>query len=584
MNAIGHLASFGPTIIVVNRNVRYLALEEPAMTQPLPTVRTRYSEAEIAEFYAAGYWQTTGLFDVLDAQVAAAPDKTFVFDSTNSYTYRELRETAIRLAAGLQRLGIRRGDRVVVQLPNWSEFALCVAAISRLGAVLVPIMPIYRDDEVAYVLAHSGAKVAVTCEEFKGFRYLDMFLRLRAQAPELGSLVGVRTTSPVDPAGTTTLEALLAGPGDDQSLPEPGAPDDPLLIVYTSGTTARPKGCLHTFNTVRMSAEAIRRSVGYTADDVQFGPSPVSHSTGAVTSIVLPLISGASSHFMEAWDPEEGLQRIQKYGCSVTVTATAFLQMLLATYDRDRHDPGSLRLWICAGSPIPGAVVERAMSEISGCRVLSLYGRSENMVTTMCAVSDEPGCASASDGRAAPGAEVVVVDSEGKPLPTGQEGDIAYKGPGHMIEYFRDPEHTAELFTSDGYSRSGDLGVLDGDGFVRVTGRLKDIVIRGGLNISAREVEDLLTGFPAFSDVAFVAMPDERLGERGCLYAVLAPGNDAPSLADVVAYLRERKLATPKLPERLEIIDSLPMTATGKVQKHVLRADIAAKVKAASAS
>jgi cyclohexanecarboxylate-CoA ligase len=554
------------------------------MTQPLPTVQARYTAAEIDGFYAAGLWEHTTVSDLLDAQAEAQPDKTFIFDSTNGYTYRELRDAARRLATGLNRIGIGPGDRVVVQLPNWSEFVLCAAAIARLGAVLVPIMPIYRDDEVAYVLNHSGAKVAITCEEFKGFRYVDMFSRLRADAPELGTLVVARASQPVDPTVATAFEELLvrsASESDHADLGDRQSPDDPYLIVYTSGTTARPKGCLHTFNTMRVSAQAIRTSLEYTADDVQFGPSPVSHSTGVITSFVLPLIAGASSHLMEAWEPEEGLQRIQKHGCTVTVTATAFLQMLMAVYDPDRHHAGSLRLWVCAGSPIPGAIVERANDSLSGCRVLSLYGRSENFLTTMCTVDDPPLRSSTSDGSAIAGATVVIVDGDGMPVPVGTEGDIAYQGGGHMLEYFRDPEHTAELFTAAGYSRSGDLGVMDVDGFVRVTGRLKDIVIRGGLNISARELEDLLAGYPRFANVAVVAMPDDRLGEKVCLYAIVAPGQVAPTLDEVVAYLRERKLATPKLPERLELVDALPMTATGKIQKHVLRADIAMKVKGA---
>jgi acyl-CoA synthetase (AMP-forming)/AMP-acid ligase II len=548
--------------------------------QPLPTIHERYSDAQIAGFYDAGYWQRTGVFDLVEAQAAAQPDKTFVFDSTRGYTYRQLRDTALQLAVGLHRLGIGKGDRVAVQLPNWSEFVLCATAVARLGAVIVPIMPIYRDDEVAYVLTHSGAKVAITCEEFKAFRYVDMFDRLRPQAAELATLVVVRGSVPSRVA--MPFEELLADVTPEAAAAEldaPPAADDPLLIVYTSGTTARPKGCLHTFNTMRFSAEALRRSLNYTADDVQFGPSPVSHSTGMITSFVLPLVAGASSHLMEAWDPEEGLQRIQKYGCTVTVTATAFLQMLMAAYDPSRHDAGSLRLWVCAGSPIPGAVVERASAMLSGCRVLSLYGRSENFLTTMCTVADPPVRSSTSDGSAIEGAQVVVVDQNGSPVAAGAEGDIAYRGPGHMLEYFRDPEHTAELFTPGGFSRSGDLGVMDADGFVRVTGRLKDIVIRGGLNISARELEDLLAGYPKFANAAVVAMPDERLGERVCLYAVLAAGETAPTLDGVTAYLRERNLATPKLPERLEVGDSLPMTATGKVQKHLLRADIAAKLK-----
>jgi cyclohexanecarboxylate-CoA ligase len=552
------------------------------MTQPLPTIHTRFSDVEIASFYAAGTWQRSGLFEILEAQVAVLPDKRFVFDSTISYTYRELRDTALQLAVGLQRIGVGRGDRVAVQLPNWSEFFVCAAAVARLGAVIVPIMPIYRDDEVAYVLNHSGAKVAITCEEFKGFRYVDMFDKLRTEALGLGALIVVRGSEPVDREAAIPFVEVLASITPDlvAELGEPGGPDEPLLIVYTSGTTARPKGCLHTFNTLRFSAEALRKSLDYTAEDVQFGPSPVSHSTGLITSLVLPLIAGASSHLMEAWEPEEGLRRIQQHGCTVTVTATAFIQMLMATYESDRHDASSLRLWVCAGSPIPGAIVERANASLGGCRVLSLYGRSENFLTTMCTVNDVPARSSTSDGSAIVGAEVAIVDNDGCLLPAGQEGDICYRGPGHMIEYFRDPEHTAELFTPDGYSRSGDLGVMDADGFVRVTGRLKDIVIRGGLNISARELEDLLAGYPSFSTVAVVAMPDERLGEKVCLYGVVAPGEIAPALADVVAYLRDCKLATPKLPERLEIVESLPMTATGKVQKHMLRADIASKLKA----
>jgi cyclohexanecarboxylate-CoA ligase len=546
------------------------------MSSPVKTVRDRYTDDQIAAFYAAGYWQTTSFTAVAAEQAAGRGGRTFIFDSTTSLTYAEFRDKALRVGVGLRRQGVQRGDRVAVQLPNWTDFAVIALALSRIGAILVPIMPIYRQDEVGYVLRHSGAVAAVTCEEFRGFEHLAMFEELRSSIP------GFRTVYVARAPGTDATPALdgLVVDGDldalDAEAGPDSAPDDGFLIVYTSGTTSLPKGCFHTFNTVRASATAIIKSLDYTQAEVQFGPSPVTHSTGLVTSVVLPLIAGAKSHLMEVWDPEEGLHRIEEYACTATVTATPFLQMLMAAYDPAKHDTSSMRLWVCAGSPIPGAIVERSR-ELLGCQTLSLYGRSENFLTTMCTVSDAPERSATSDGSALAGAEVKIVAPDGLEVPRGEEGDIAYRGPSHMIEYFSDDEQTAALFTRDGFSRSGDLGRMDADGFVRVTGRIKDIIIRGGLNISAREIEDRLLTHAAIASVAVVGMPDERLGEKVCAYVVLAEGSETLTLDDITALLREHKVAAQKLPERLEIVDALPMTATGKVQKHVLRADIDAK-------
>jgi acyl-CoA synthetase (AMP-forming)/AMP-acid ligase II len=552
------------------------------MDTPVKTVRDRYTEEQIDGFYAAGYWQPTSFNTLIADQAARRGEQTFVFDSTTSLTYADFRDKALRVAVGLKRQGVRRGDRVVVQLPNWTDFPLVAAALSRIGAVLVPIMPIYRAEEVAYVLRHSAAVAAVTCEEFRGFGHLAMFEELRSAAPELRALYVARSAGT---SQTASLDSLVVGGELPDLQAEAGpdsSPDDGFLVVYTSGTTSRPKGCFHTFNTVRASASAIGKSLAYAEHDVQFGPSPVTHSTGLVTSVVLPLIAGAKSYLMEAWDPHEGLIRIEKYGCTAAVTATPFLQMLMAVYDPAKHDASSMRLWVCAGSPIPGAIVERSR-QLLGCQTLSLYGRSENFLTTMCTVADPPRRSASSDGSAVEGAEVKVVGADGLEVPRGEEGDIAYRGPSHMIEYFRDEEQTAALFTPEGFSRSGDLGRMDSGGFVRVTGRLKDIIIRGGMNISARDLEDHLLQHPAIENVAIVGMPDERLGEKVCAYVVLAGRSSTLTLEDVTAYLREHRLATQKLPERLEIVSALPTTATGKIQKHVLRADIREKLGARSA-
>jgi cyclohexanecarboxylate-CoA ligase len=542
----------------------------------LKTIRDRYTDEQISQFYDAGYWQSSSFAELIRDQAQARADKAFVFDSSTSLTFADFHERSLRLAVGLKRAGIARSERVAVQLPNWTEFPLIAAALSRIGAILVPIMPIYRDDEVGFVLNHSGAVAAITCVEFKRFGHLAMFEELLSDAPNVRALYAARAPEGFSSDTVSALDDLYAAGELTDLEAEAGpdtSPDDGFLIVYTSGTTSRPKGCFHTFNTVRASATAISNSLEYGEDDVQFGPSPISHSTGLVTSVVGPLIAGASSYLMEAWEPEEGLRRIAQYKCTAAVTATPFLQMLMGAYDQEKHDVSSLRLWVCAGSPIPGSIVTSAR-ELLGFRTLSLYGRSENFLTTMCTLDDAPERSATSDGSALMGAAVQVVGTDGEQVPAGEEGDIAYRGPSHMIEYFQDDEQTEALFTSDGFSRSGDLGRMDEAGFVRVTGRLKDIIIRGGMNISAREVEDHLLTHPAIANVAVVGYPDERLGEKVCAYVTLKDASATVTLEDISVHLREHKVAVQKFPERLEIIGELPMTATGKVQKHVLRAEL----------
>ncbi|GAA1365023.1 medium-chain fatty-acid--CoA ligase [Arthrobacter rhombi] len=552
------------------------------MSTYVPTLQERYSPEQVRAYYEAGLWLEESYYEQVAKQAERQPDKVAVFDSTVSLTYGQYREQILRLAVGLKRLGIRPGERIVAQVPNIAEFPVIAGAANRIGAVIVPVMPIYRAHDLEHVLSDSGAAVAFFAREFGGFNYQDMFASLQPQAPALRHLVALRTEG-TGTEGALAYESLFAD-GDLTALEEeagPGAsPDDPFEIVYTSGTTSRPKGCFHTLNTVRSSAIQIIRAAGYTADDIQFGPSPITHSTGLVTSVLIPLYLGASSHFMEKWEPGDGARRVQEHRLTAAVTATAFLQMLMKAYDPEQHDASSLRLWICAGSPIPGSVVRAASEMFPDCRIQSLYGRSENLLTTMCALSDEPERSITSDGRAIEPSVVQVVDGEGRELPHGEEGDVAYLGPSHMLGYWNNRPATEELFTPGGFSRSGDLGVMDAEGFVRITGRSKDIIIRGGMNISAREVEDELLQSPGVANVAVVAMPDERLGEKCCAFVVPADDGAAPDLETIVAFLKERGIATQKLPERLEIVDELPTTATGKIQKHLLRALVAEKVKA----
>jgi acyl-coenzyme A synthetase/AMP-(fatty) acid ligase len=548
----------------------------------VPTLEERYSPEQIRAFYESKVWLRDSFYGQASSQAEKQPDKVAFFDSTSSLTYAEFREQILRLAVGLKRLGVQRGERVLAQVPNITEFPVIAGAVNRIGAIIVPVMPIYRSHDLEHVLENSGASVALFAQTFGGFSYEAMFAQLQHSAPMLRQLVVLRADGPLA-AGAISYESLLVEGDLDTLAAEAGpdsSPDDPFEIVYTSGTTSRPKGCFHTLNTVRSSAVQIARSLDYSADDVQFGPSPITHSTGLVTSVLIPLYLGASSHFMEKWDPADGVQRVREHQLTAAVTATPFLQMLMKAFDPARDDASSLRIWVCAGAPIPGSVVEAATKMFPGCRILSLYGRSENLLTTLCSTSDATERSTTSDGRAADPSVVQVVDGDGLELPRGEVGDVAYRGPSHMLGYWNNREATEELFTPEGFSRSGDLGFMDEDGFVRITGRSKDIIIRGGMNISAREVEDELLQNPQVANVAVVAMPDERLGEKCCAFVVPADDGGAPDLETIVAFLKERGIANQKLPERLEVVDELPTTATGKIQKHVLRAQIAEKVSA----
>lgn len=544
-----------------------------------PTVHDRYSAEEITANYANGLWREDTLFDVLEQQVAKRGDKVFGTDSTTSYSFRELRDAALRLATGLVRRGIGPDDRVAVQIPNWTEFFVIASAITRIGAVIVPIMPICRRDEVGHIVDSAGVKAAFSAGEYRGFDHADLFLELARTNRCLETVIVVRSEDVPD--GAIAYQDLPAEVDTSAAAHEIGpgcGPDDPFVIVYSSGTTSRPKGCLHTFNTMSCGARLIAMGWRYSSDDVQFGPSPVTHTTGLVTSFILPLIHGAASHLVERWEPREGLEHIAKFGCTAAVTATAFLQTLINAYDPNVHDASSMRFWTLAGAPIPGSVVETARALLPNMQVLSLYGRTECIATTMCTVDDDASRSVTSDGRGLPFQEARIVSNDGNELPRGEEGDIAYRGAMNCLGYINQPEETAANYTAEGFHRSGDLGTMDPDGYVRVTGRLKDIVIRGGLNISVRQVEDLLAAHPAVRDIACVDMPDPKVGEKMCAYLVPADGAEPLTLEDIRTYLLGEGLAIQHVPERLEVIEAMPTTATGKIQKHLLRADINAKL------
>lgn len=544
---------------------------------PVPSPQDQYDAATIAGFRAAGYWHDDVLAACVDRRAAEDPSGVVVTDGYGALTAAELRGSAYRLAAALMERGVGPGDRVQVQLPNWNEFVVVYVALARIGAVLVPTMPIYRHDEVRYAIEHSGARVSIVPGDFRKFDYAGMLAELRASGLDLDHVITVRADAG---AGDARFEDLVAGvdiPGDDVLGPPPAA-DDLHCIIYTSGTESRPKGCVHTFNTVTYTVHALGADVmGLGPGDVMFMPSPITHATGLVMGVTTPLILGAAIHLMDAWEPKAALARIAEHRCTASMTATPFLTMALGVLD-GTDDVSSLRVWVSAGAPIPETLLTEWKSRMPSCALLPVYGRSEGLLVTACRLDDPPEKVVSSDGKAFPGVVLEIRGEDGSVLAPGAEGEICHGGPGLMLGYWQDPERTAAAIDDRGVSASGDLGRVDEDGFMRVTGRIKDLIIRGGTNISAREIEEHLLTHPKVANVAAVSVPDDRLGEKVGVF-VVAKG-EPPTLAELGDYLRnERQISVHKLPEYLFGIDELPTTATGKVQKFLLRDMAAAELK-----
>jgi acyl-CoA synthetase (AMP-forming)/AMP-acid ligase II len=521
-----------------------------------------------AHYREQGWWDSSTLPAFVDKWADADPQHPYLSDGHSTFTYGDFRDAVWNLAAGLQELGAGHGDRIAVQLPNWNEYFLVYAACARLSVVMIPVVTVYREGEVGFIVENSAAVGLVTTGEFRGFDAAAMAASIAASSPNLKFRVVVRGSAG---EGAHTLEELLTTPHDQSALPPMPTADDPHLILYSSGTESRPKGCLHTWNSSSFLPKQAVLALGMTRDDVMFMPSPVTHALGLTLGVMAPTVAGAAVHLLDVFDPRVALERIGTYGCTGTASPAPFIRMMLDALDPATHDVSQLRFWLSAGAPIAGSLVAEAADRLSGCRVVSAYGSSEVMMATVCKPQDSVERVATSDGAPVPGVELRIVDLEEREVPVGEDGEIRYRGPGRLLEYWNNPGLTAAATDADGWWRTGDLGRLDREGYLRVTGRLKDIIIRGGFNISARQVEEALLEHPAIANVALVGLPDEQLGEKACAVVQLREGASIP-LEEMKEHLTvTHKLAVWKVPERIEVVTEYPVTATGKIQKFQLR-------------
>jgi len=511
------------------------------------------------EWGRRGLWGGQTIVAALLETAARLPEKIAVIDGATRLAFAELATRTRAVARGLRALGIGPGDAVAYQLPNWAETVVLSHAVTCIGAVAAPVPHIYRARETGFILRQARARavfVPGTAGSAELRRTIDA---LRPSLPDLTHVIPVRNETPA----ALDFVALLEAAGPD--LPPSGDADGVALLIYTSGTTADPKGVLHTHNTLLAEARSLEAVHGLTPADTVLMPSPLTHISGIIHAILVPAALGTTAVLADRWDPGAARATIAREGVTYMVGPPVFVRDLCGA---GGPPPQSLRLFSCGGADVTPDVVIVAEQQL-GCVAKRVYGSTEFPTLTTTGPDDAPEKRHRTEGRAIGGAELRVVDAHGGTCPPGVEGEIVARGPECCVGY-RDASLDAEAFAPDGWLRTGDLGVLDADGYLRITGRKKDIIIRKGENISAREIEEILLEHPDVAEVAVIGVPDVETGERACAVVRPEPGS-RPTLPALTSFLRARDLSTRKLPERLELVADFPRTASGKIQKAALR-------------
>ncbi|MCK3651436.1 medium-chain fatty-acid--CoA ligase [Escherichia coli] len=533
-------------------------------------VTLTFNEQRRAAYRQQGLWGDASLADYWQQTARAMPDKIAVVDNHGaSYAYSALDHAASCLANWMLAKGIESGDRIAFQLPGWCEFTVIYLACLKIGAVSVPLLPSWREAELVWVLNKCQAKMFFAPTLFKQTRPVDLILPLQNQLPQLQQIVGVDKLAPA--TSSLSLSQIIA---DNTSLTTAITThgDELAAVLFTSGTEGLPKGVMLTHNNILASERAYCARLNLTWQDVFMMPAPLGHATGFLHGVTAPFLIGARSVLLDIFTPDACLALLEQQRCTCMLGATPFVYDLLNVLEKQPADLSALRFFLCGGTTIPKKVARECQQR--GIKLLSVYGSTESSPHAVVNLDDPLSRFMHTDGYAAAGVEIKVVDDARKTLPPGCEGEEASRGPNVFMGYFDEPELTARALDEEGWYYSGDLCRMDEAGYIKITGRKKDIIVRGGENISSREVEDILLQHPKIHDACVVAMSDERLGERSCAYVVLKAPHHSLSLEEVVAFFSRKRVAKYKYPEHIVVIEKLPRTTSGKIQKFLLRKDI----------
>ncbi len=542
------------------------------------TFETILTPEQVEEYTSQGYWLNRTITDYLDEVAERTPDKTAFIDSRRQVTYAELRREVDRCALGLLELGVRPGDVVSFQLPNWIEWVVTHYAASRIGAISNPLIPIYRQREVGFMVGLAKSKVIIVPSDFRGFDYVGMVDELRPQWPALEHVLVVDGKPG---QGTSSWEDFMATPWESRRHPGSLAdlrpdPNAVTLLIFTSGTTGEPKGVMHTHNTVVAANNPLPERLGITSDSVIHMASTLAHLTGFLYGARLNVQNGATAVLQDVWDASRFVELVEEHGITYTSAATPFLHDTLNAPNLADHDMSSLERFCCMGAPIPRVLVREAKEKLPGLVVLGGWGQTENGLVTLGIPGDPEEKVIETDGYPWPGMHIRTVDFEGKEVPPGEEGRLQVYGPTLFVGYAERLEMTRESFEGPWFD-TGDLAKIDADGYVNISGRTKDVIIRGGENIPVSYVENVLYENPKVASVAIVAIPDPRLQERACACVVTKPGVQF-TFEEMQKFLADKGVAKQYWPERLEILEEFPKTPSGKIRKFELRDQVKGEV------
>ncbi len=521
-------------------------------------------------YYERGYWTSRTLTDAWDERVARSGDRPYVKDSYVDYaTYSEIDDRASRLATWLHNQGVSNGDVVSFQIPKWIEFCVVYVACLKVGAVMHPIAVNFNEKDLEANLNKVGSSIYIGPTRYHAKDYERQFHAIGKLPAEFKAALFIDKDAPATIEGDASYYETIAS-SRPFCQPSPSKSDEAACILTTSGSTGAPKSALFTHNNILFSETAYLSVLDLTEDDVMWMPSPLNHATGFFHGLIAVMLLGGRTVLQQHYSPENAVELLNAEGCTWSHGATPFIYDMLHYLDETCTDLNTMRLYLCGGAPVPPSLIEQAHRY--GILLCESYGSTESCPH----VYVPPEKCLEWDGRwsgiAYDGIEVKVVDANRQEVERGTQGEEASRGPHQFVGYLGDPERTDKALDDEGWFYSGDLCTEDSEGRIRINGRIKEIIIRGGENLSANEIDANLNRCPGIGDHATIGMPDERMGERICTFAVAKEGR--PSLEDITAYLESQNVPKRLWPERIEFIDRIPHTATGKVQRFKLAEEL----------
>lgn len=524
-----------------------------------------------------GDWGDATLLDFWQMSVLCFPEKKAVIDHQGfSCTYQELDERSGKLASFFLDQGICPGDFISFQIPGWTEFTIIYIACLKVGAVANPVLPCLRTKDIAYILQKCNSKIFFCPVEYRCFNYTVMLEELHN---ELAFSLKIVIVEKGEQAACSPVYLTLRKILQKYTYHIPNCrflSDTPAVVLFTSGTEHFPKGVMLTHNNIIFSERAFTARLNLNYTDKILLAAPTAHAMGFHHAVTASFLIGATSILLDRFNAETVLELIEKEKCTFSMGPSPFIYDMLHILQTKKYDISSLRFFLCGGSPIPRYIYREAQAV--GIKMLGVYGATESVPHVMHCLDDSDKKIFSTDGQPLPGIEIKIVDENRQPVPTGVEGEEASRGPNVFVGYLKETSLTNHCIDDDGWYYSGDLCLLDNDGYLRVTGRKKDIIIRGGENLSSVEIEHILLKHDNICESAVIGMPDLRLGEKICAYVVLYDCQKILTLENVKQFFAENKIAKCKWPERIEIVQSLPRTASGKIKKYILKKDIEKKI------